>query len=175
MTWFTADLHFDHAGILAFHRRAGTLDDMNERLVANWNAVVGVRDEVWVLGDFAWKASSAGTWFHALRGRKHLIVGNHDSNAVQRLPWTAVHQLREWRQKPHKAVLCHFPLLTWNRAHHGAWMLHGHSHGLLGYQDTTRMDVGVDTHPEFRPYHVDEVIDYMAQRTYAPVDGHHPL
>lgn len=176
-TWFTADLHFGHANILKHHpTRGADMDDMHGRLVSNWNQSVKQGDDVFVLGDFFLGRQSddvgASGWFHALRGRKHLIVGNHDSGPTLRLPWSSINHLREWKQKPHRAVLCHYPLLTWNGAHHGVWMLHGHSHGLLRAQATTRMDVGVDTHPEFRPYHLDEVVELMAQRAYVPVDGH---
>lgn len=176
-TWFTADLHFGHANILEHHPARGTsLDEMHARIVHNWNSSVAARDEVWVLGDFYLGRKTddvgAGGWFHALRGKKHLIVGNHDSNVVYNLPWTSIHHLREWKQKPHRAVLCHYPLLTWNGAHRGVWMLHGHSHGLLRVGGTTRLDVGIDTHPEFRPYHLDEIAAVMAERTYQPVDGH---
>lgn len=172
--FFTADLHFGHRRIIEFHpNRGADLDEMHDRLIHNWNDEVGRRDEVWVLGDFAMGPSAAiPSYFQQLNGRKHLVVGNHDHGPTKRLPWTSVHDLHEWKQKPHRAVLCHFPLLTWNGAHHGVWMLHGHSHGLLGPQHTTRMDVGVDTHPEMRPYHLDEVAAYMAGRTYDPVDGH---
>lgn len=172
--WFTADLHFGHTNILKYHpRRGDNVDEMGDLLIHNWNDAVSKRDDVWVLGDFAMGPSAAiPSYFHQLNGRKHLIVGNHDHKPTLRLPWTSIHDLHTWRQKPLRAVLCHYPLLTWNGAHHGVWMLHGHSHGLLGTQVTTRMDVGVDTHPELRPYHLDEVAAYMAERSYVPVDGH---
>ena len=34
------------------------------------------------------------------------------------------------------------------------------------------MDVGVDTHPEFRPYSFDEIANIMKTKTIAQVDGH---
>lgn len=176
-TWFTADLHFGHAKILQHHpHRGSSLDEMHARIVANWNAVVGPKDDVFVLGDFYLGRQSephdAGHWFHALRGRKHLVVGNHDAASTLRLPWSNVSTLRSWKQKPHRAVLCHYPLLTWNGAHHGVWMLHGHSHGLLAPNQTTRLDVGVDCHPEFRPFSLDEVAAFMSERQYVVIDGH---
>lgn len=174
--WFTADTHFGHARIVEFHPdRAATLDEMHERLVENWNAHVGRGDTVWHLGDFAMgELDDSLKFFHRLNGSKHLVRGNHDSNrTVKECQWASVTDgLRTWRQKPHSAVLCHYPLLTWDGAHRGRWMLHGHSHGLLGPTTTTRMDVGVDCHPELRPFHLDEVITEMEARAYIPVDGH---
>lgn len=41
--------------------------------------------------------------------------------------------------------LCHYPSLTWNKAHHGSWCLHGHCHGSMRYPFPAKiMDVGVD-------------------------------
>lgn len=173
-TFFTADLHFGHERIIEFHpRRGATLDEMHDRLVDGWNSVVDKSDDVWVLGDFAMgQLDSSLKFFHKLWGRKHLVSGNHDGNKTKALPWSSVQDYREWKQKPHRAVLSHYPMLTWNGAHHGVWMLHGHSHGLLGAGTTTRMDVGVDTHPEMRPYSLDEIAETMSSREYVVVDGH---
>jgi calcineurin-like phosphoesterase family protein len=174
-TFFTADLHFGHTRIIEFHPdRGDTLDEMHERIIDGWNSVVQSGDDVWVLGDFAMGVLDQSLrFFHRLKGSKHLVAGNHDGNRTKKeLSWASIHDYREWRQKPHKAVLSHYPMLTWNGAHHGVWMLHGHSHGLLGPTATTRMDVGIDTHPEFRPYSVDEIAEIMSQREYIPVDAH---
>lgn len=181
--WFTADLHFFHKNILKHHPcRPGAqyvmhsefgVQVMNETLIENWNEVVNPRDEVWVLGDFSFGTpEEKARIFGHLNGSKHLIAGNHDNNATKRLRWASVHDLYSWKQKPHSATLCHYPLLTWDRAHYGSWMLHGHSHGLLGPTTTTRMDVGIDCHPEFRPFHLDEIAAEMEKRSYVPVDAH---
>jgi calcineurin-like phosphoesterase family protein len=174
-TFFTADLHFGHANILRHHpsRPGDDVEAMAEAIIERWNATVGRGDEVWLLGDFSFETpEDKARTFHRLHGRKHLIVGNHDNNATKRLPWTSVGELHTWKAKPNKAVLCHYPLLTWNGAHHGVWMLHGHSHGFLAPSITTRMDVGIDCNPEFRPFHLDEIVEIMSCRTYDAVDHH---
>lgn len=81
-------------------------------------------------------------------------------------------------------VLCHFAMRVWDKAHHGTWMLYGHSHGTLPKYSAVKgfatkaselyrtMDVGVDTHPEFRPYHFDEIAKIMEGRPALNVDHH---
>jgi calcineurin-like phosphoesterase family protein len=87
-------------------------------------------------------------------------------------------------------VLCHYAMRTWDKGHHGTWMLYGHSHGTLppyhlkGHGLVTKdyttmeyiyfktMDVGVDTHPEFRPYHIDEIRKIMEDKSPLLVDHH---
>ncbi len=79
--WFTADPHFGHRKIIEYcDRPFGDVDEMNEALVANWNAVVGDSDEVWVLGDVALgvPADMLAAHVERLRGVKILVPGNHD-------------------------------------------------------------------------------------------------
>ena len=40
--FFTSDTHFKHANIIKFCERPfGSIEEMNEALIANWNRVVG--------------------------------------------------------------------------------------------------------------------------------------
>jgi calcineurin-like phosphoesterase family protein len=51
--WFTSDTHFGHNNILKFCKRPwNTVEEMDEALINNWNAVVGTNDIVFHLGDF---------------------------------------------------------------------------------------------------------------------------
>jgi calcineurin-like phosphoesterase family protein len=78
--WFTADLHIGHANIIRYSGRPfADVDEMDEALVARWNAAVAPDDEVWVLGDVA-MGRIAASLEHVgrLHGHKLLVPGNHD-------------------------------------------------------------------------------------------------
>lgn len=79
-TWFTADTHFGHARIIELCERPyGNVDEMNEALVNNWNALVADDDIVFILGDLALgKIDDSLVYVAALNGRKVLVPGNHD-------------------------------------------------------------------------------------------------
>jgi len=79
-TWFTADTHFGHARIIELcNRPFKTVEEMNEKLVENWNERVSPNDEVFILGDLALgKLDESLTWVGLLNGTKHLVPGNHD-------------------------------------------------------------------------------------------------
>ena len=175
-TFFTADLHFGHRFMRELRQsQTGIPADFHDQwLIERWNSVVGPRDEVWMLGDFSFMPPArTEPYFSALRGRKHLVIGNHDPRQiVQRLGWESVHELVSRRFDGQRIVMCHYPLLTWANAHYGTWMLHGHSHGGLTGPVTTRLDVGIDCHPEYRPFSLDEVQTVMLGRDYVPVDHH---
>lgn len=189
--FFTSDLHLGHANIIKHcNRPFKDVEEMNESLINNWNSVVGSDDFVYVLGDFFFfgKVRAMDT-VKRLNGAIYWIVGNHDRGHVKKkdllIRFEGVDKLKNIRIKcilerngghvefDKKMVLCHFPLLSWEGSGGGSWHLHGHCHGSLdkSYRGL-RMDVGVDTHPGYRPYGLEEIIDYMSARKAAFVDHH---
>lgn len=175
--WFTADLHFGHRAILRYTNRPfADLDEMRTMVISNWNRHVRPNDDVYVLGDFSFepKAQALET-FEALQGRKHLIVGNHDGDSVRKLPWESVSPLKTFRGgEGVRIVLCHYPMLTWDQAHRGTWHLHGHAHTNINHlnEGQTRLDVGLDNHPDWRPFSLAEVVERLSSTVYEPVDHH---
>lgn len=151
--FFTSDLHFYHANVIKYCNRPwDSAEEMNEGLIANWNSVVRDNDKVWILGDlFFCGHEESLSILKRLKGRKHLILGNHDKmirnqKQVQAEFERVYPDLYEESIAGVKVVMCHYPLLTWNKAHYGSFMLHGHSHGTARYPFTGRiMDVGVDS------------------------------
>ncbi|WP_236016625.1 metallophosphoesterase [Salipiger abyssi] len=102
---------------------------MNAALIANFQACVAHDDDLWILGDFAFGRADDNaqfeSWFHSLPGRKHLIIGNHDDEAVISLPWASTEYMAEIQDGEHSLALCHYPMITWNGARRGALQLVG--------------------------------------------------
>lgn len=154
-TFFTSDTHFGHANIIHHCSRPfATINEMDDVLIENWNAVVGPKDTVWHLGDFSMGgAEDAQRYRSCLNGRIHLIWGNHDRNSVRSLPiWASSQYATEIRLDGHDITLCHYAMRVWNRSHRGSLMLYGHSHGGLPGND-----VGVDVW-NFRPVTLDQIL-----------------
>jgi len=175
--YFWADTHFNHKNILKYTSRPfSTVKEMNENLVARWNStVLQERDEIWLLGDFAFshpEGEDIYQLFWKLRGRKCLVVGNHDERnpAVMRLPWERVEKLYTFKLGGSRAELCHYPLETWKASWAGALMLHGHCHGTLKRKLPKRFDVGADVEPV--PVEWSELVARALAEKFQPVDGH---
>src|SRR3954454_11647373 len=131
---------------------------MDAAMVERWNAVVGEKDEVWHLGDFALQrsAQAIGALLDRLEGGKHLITGNHDGPAATALAaWSSVQPYAELELQGRGLVLCHYPFRTWRNMGRGWLNLHGHSHGRLAPQPG-QTDVGVDPW-DFRPVTLDQI------------------
>ena len=56
--YFTSDLHLGHASAIEFKGRPySDIDEMNAALINNINETVGSEDDLWILGDFAYRVS----------------------------------------------------------------------------------------------------------------------
>lgn len=82
MIYFTSDLHFCHDKDFILGPRGFTSsDEMNAAIIRNWNSIVAPGDEVYVLGDLMLRDNEEGLrCWDQLRGTKHVILGNHDSD-----------------------------------------------------------------------------------------------
>jgi len=182
-TFFTSDPHYGHKNIIKYSNRPfEDVIQMNEALIANFNAVVQPDDTVWMQGDISFMAPDrTERVLKRLNGHKHLIFGNHDKT-LRKNPELLAHfeSVQEFKEidinvkgKAYHIVLCHYPLLTWNRAHHGSFMLHGHCHGNVNHlnEKTARLDVGVDVHNYF-PVSIEQVIKIMEKKQYEVIDHH---
>lgn len=180
-SWFTSDTHFAHANVIKHSVRPfASIDEMDAVLVANWNAVVRKGDNVFHLGDFAWR--DAEKYRDKLNGNIHLIIGNHEKAAEKikhRFIWVKdVHMVKVGDQR---IWLSHYSHEVWPKSHHGAWHLYGHSHNSLPVHMNRRsLDVGVDAvagrlnrlPQDYRPMRLDEIAAQMATRVWEPIDHH---
>jgi calcineurin-like phosphoesterase family protein len=186
--WFTSDSHYFHGNIIRFSNRPfKDADHMTEELVKSWNEVVDVNDDVYHLGDVSLgNVNKTENVLFRLNGNIHLIKGNHEKSTLQ----TAVNRSRfTWIKDYHEMsvvmpdgtkqfiVLCHYAMRVWNKSHHGAWQLYGHSHDSMEHEAWGRsMDVGVDSAyrilGEYRPFNLHEIAKIMSKRGHNPVDHH---
>ncbi len=82
--WFTADTHFEHKNIIEYCQRPfKDTDEMDVALIYNWNNTVSERDDVYVVGDFAFKNHEENRSAGLLNGNKILVKGNHDDSHWQ--------------------------------------------------------------------------------------------
>ncbi len=120
--FYIADTHFSHDNIIHFCERPfKNIDEMDETLINNWNAVVGDDDVVIHLGDVFWRYDRAKVIAPRLKGTKLLIRGNHDWN-VARMESLGFRCLTKFKDEIHveymndcRITMAHRPrdLATW--------------------------------------------------------------
>lgn len=157
--FFTSDTHFGDHRTLNIHKRPfASVAEMDEALVAAWNDVIGDKDEVWHLGDFARKLADVPALLSRLNGRKHLLRGNNDPPEIgEALGWASVRDYHEMEEGGRRLILCHYPFRSWNAQARRAINLHGHSHGRLR-PVPRQFDVGVDARG-YRPVTLSQLLN----------------
>jgi calcineurin-like phosphoesterase family protein len=143
MIWVTADHHFGHGNIIRHCQRPyASVEEMDEALVALWNARVGPWDTVYHLGDLAYRGRDPNHYLRRVHGKILLVPGNHDKH-LDRWEASRASVVAPLVRIEGGVVLCHYPLASWHGSGRGAVHLHGHCHGRMrGVRN--RLDVGVD-------------------------------
>lgn len=192
--WFTSDSHYSHSSISgpelskwkSGYRTFKTIQEMNECLIDTINKYVKEDDILYHLGDFSFGSPQKMYEFRKSLVCKtiHLIKGNHDEifdefyeEKRQRLSFdpfelfTSVRDTYTGYIGKNKFHLSHYAHRVWPGSHRGTIHLYGHSHGSISDFGKS-MDVGIDAHKEFRPFHINEILQIMEKREIVKVDHH---
>lgn len=89
--FITADTHLGHENIIEFcDRPFGSVEEMDQVLINNWNDVVGADDIVYHLGDFTLSGPiEAKQYFRQLNGYIYVLANtwHHDKRWLQEVEW----------------------------------------------------------------------------------------
>ncbi len=176
MIYFTADLHLGHAKILDLAKRPfSSVEEMDETLIANWNAKVKGGDTVYVLGDLIVKCKDKDpeTYLRRLKGKKILVLGNHDEGWLQRVDaskyFVRVERYVEQSIGGRMLTMCHYPMMEWRASRKDqdckklGYLIHGHVHGRDGrayaplFAMPHALNAGVDVNG-FAPVTLEELV-----------------
>lgn len=132
MLFFIADTHFGHKNAIWYdHRPFQSVKEMDEELIKRWNSRVTNGDTVYILGDFSWHNTDRTMCIlKRLKGKKRLIKGNHDRVKPPELR-KEFDYIKEYEQISvgrKVLILCYYSIPFYNRHHHDAVMIHGHTH-----------------------------------------------
>ena len=169
MNYYIADTHFGHDNIRRLSNRPfSTVEEMDKTIIDNWNSVVTDEDDVYILGDFTFKGENPESYLVKLKGRKHLIIGNHDNvilrNRNCRNYFVEIVDMKMIYDGKTQICLCHYPLVEWNGYYRNVLHFYGHVHNTY-HNETTRYardmknayNVGVDV-IGFKPCTLNEII-----------------
>lgn len=184
MIWLTSDLHLFHNKDFIYEPRGfASIEAMNEAIERNWNDTVNNDDEVYILGDLmvCGKAVSNEVGMEVVRrlkGKKHIIIGNHDTNTriklyQQEASIVEVQYAKMMRYKGRSLYLSHYPTFTANLEHEKPkqWIINffGHTHTKERFFNGIPFmyNVALDAHDN-RPVLLDDALREIKERAAAP-------
>ena len=160
---------------------------MHQTIIQNWNSVVNTDDLVFYLGDLSWAKPEYTKWLvWQLQGKIHYIIGNHDRmrDIVKLGRFETVHEYgtelgvqdKSTKRGYQDIIMAHYPMMVWNKHHHGSWMLHGHCHGSLTkknpeFYKRKIMDVGCNM-IDYTPISYLDLKSIMDKKVISTVDHH---
>ena len=162
--FFTSDSHYGHENIIKFcDRPFKNIEEMDYKLIENWNKKVPQDGLVFHLGDFAWGGYEFWKKIRdQLNGEIILIKGNHDQKNMSTTAEQELFTHVTWQMfiqvENRKLWLNHYPFLcyagVYREPHKLIYQLYGHVHSGPNKkgQDIPRLvhtypmqyDVGVD-------------------------------
>lgn len=157
---------------------------MNSELIDQINYNVQPDDVLIHLGDFSFAGGSPRLFRERLNvSTIHLVLGNHDKlRPKDKSSFTTISDYLELNIGKDKFCMSHYPMLVWNKHHHGSYMLHGHCHSsLMRYGNSIYerriLDVGVDSAYDyfncFRPFNLkDDVLEILQDKPMKFIDHH---
>jgi calcineurin-like phosphoesterase family protein len=172
-TYFTADLHLQHEGVLGMSgRRFDSIEAHDDHLIGQINATVQWNDRLFLLGDVCWRQFDS--YAKKIRCTNlHLVMGNHDRASFAKNVKTC-QDVDLIQVQGHKIYLSHYPSAYWPASHYGSLHLYGHMHRQreatldAAFPGRRSMDVGVDNAKhllgEYRPFSEDEVMEILLKR-----------
>jgi calcineurin-like phosphoesterase family protein len=181
--YFTSDLHFGHEAILKYcNRPFANVEEMNRKLIENWNNKVPEDGIVFNLGDFAWGGYPFWKSIREqLNGKIILIKGNHDEKNLTKTGAQELFEFVTYQMKiqieGRKIYLNHYPFLCYAGTYRDAkgleYQAFGHVHSgprakgidieRLSMLFPTQYDVGVDNN-NYEPISWSEFNDKIGQQ-----------
>ena len=171
--YFISDLHFGHKNILTYDNRPfKTIEEHDNALVKNWNNTISNDDEVYILGDISWhNATKTIEIVKSLNGIKHLIVGNHDKNLIKNKEFNSLFaEITNYKElylsNSKGIVLCHVPILFFNKHQSGWFHLYGHVPNSFEWNIIERIKYECETESVYnnkscKMYNTGAMIPYM--------------
>jgi calcineurin-like phosphoesterase family protein len=172
MVYFIGDTHFGHSNVLRLcNRPFNNVEEMNQFIIDSWKSRVTNEDDVYILGDVAYKSQTdIVKILKSLPGKKHLVTGNHDRKNLKNQSFAScfveVKDLQEIVLDNKRIILCHFPLGEWDGYYRGAYHIHGHIHNNTSIkvyqflkQEERALNAGVDI-INYAPATFEELVAY---------------
>lgn len=174
---FYSDPHYGHANSIKYCDRPFVdVEDMNEKMAALYNEVIGPDDDCLWMGDCFFgamhKVPNAQALLARLNGRKWLTLGNHDHKRHEfylKLGFSGVFDKGIYLQMGSRVVYVnHYPASAFHPGDdkyqdrfpivpEGVVLMHGHTHEKLRVTEHNALHAGVDAW-SYKPATWDEMV-----------------
>lgn len=137
MIYYIGDMHLGHANVIKHDNRPfNNIDEMTEFMIKNYNKIITDKDAVYIVGDITLKGIvNATELIKRLKGRKHLVIGNHDKKNVKNKEFRDLFiECKDYYDivdNGRRVIICHYPMIEWDGYFRGSYHVYAHIHNNL--------------------------------------------
>lgn len=171
-TFFTADLHLYHNNMIEYASRPfKDLNAMHSHITKAFNSILTVDSDLYIVGDVTLLSSEFGGRIKkalaAINGRKHLVIGNHDTWKVRNYleaGITTVHSAGSFKHEGIRFFMMHDPAEYLCVENGTNVLLCGHIHTLFKhlFPEKRIINVGVDVW-EYKPVSIEQIMQIVKE------------
>lgn len=172
--WISSDWHLGHQRIMNILRpEFNDIKVMNETILFNMFENVRPGDQFYFLGDLIFTNYSwIETILNLIKDKRihfHFILGNHDKKIPKKFlnEFASVNHMKNIKINDQKITLSHYPMISWNCSHWGAWQLYGHHHRQEHAGDIPELGKQLNVNCEFhnfKPWNFEEIKEIMKNK-----------
>lgn len=157
-----SDTHFCHRADFIWKARGfSSVEEMDEKLIENWNKVVSPEDTVIHVGDVIFQAvTKTDIILPRLNGKKILVMGNHDKGKNLLKYFDDFYSIKEYDNY----VFSHIPIHPYelNSRFLGKINIHGHIHKSVDNSYNFKftyptLNVNCEFLPDFAPININKI------------------
>ena len=134
MIYYFGDGHLGHVNVIKHDERPfSSIGENDKTLIKNYNSVVNDNDDVYIVGDLFFRNNyNVEDILKKLKGKKHLIVGNHDTKWMKQIDlskyFVEIDKMTTVKDNNRTVVICHYPLAEWDGYFRGTYHVYAHIH-----------------------------------------------
>ncbi len=183
--YWISDTHLGHEAIILKMGRGyfSSIEEHDGSIIEGINSTVGVRDRLWIQGDFAWHGKCQKYRGQIRCKNIGFVIGNHDKPEEIRKAFGGFfvdRLVRKFGPNGEPLVMYHYPIMFWDRCHRGGFHTYGHMHtnqeALMDFLFPERrsMEVSVDAAKQrfgvVKPFAKADILEHLGGRK-----GHDPI
>lgn len=171
-TFFTADLHLYHSNMINYADRPfKDINEMHSYITKSFNSILTADSDLYIIGDVTLLSSEfcgrVRKALSAINGRKHLVIGNHDTWKVRNYlenGITTVHSAGSFRYDGIRFFMMHDPAEYLAIENGTNVLLCGHIHTLFKHLFPKKriINVGVDMW-EYKPVSIEQIMSIVKE------------
>jgi calcineurin-like phosphoesterase family protein len=173
--YFSSDFHLSHKKLMEV-REIDSLESMDNLILERFGDTVKDKSNFYFAGDLSWSPKATRRFFDLVHKKGinfYWALGNHERSRKDYKDFIpdchCIQHILDIKIEGQPITICHYPMISWNKSHYGAWQLFGHHHEhkpggtpsrLAALTLGKQLNINLEFH-DYKPWNFQEIVEYM--------------